>query len=111
MTGELGNCHRRRLAAVCGRYCGTCEEYVDRRCCGCGYSLGRGCEGDCELFLCCVVERGLPHCGLCVDFPCQVYLSHARAPVVAVRIKALHHRVEIGTERWLDEQEQQAGNK
>ena len=104
--GEGSDCHRRRLAAVCGRYCGACEVYLRGECCGCGYCLGRGRSGDCALFLCCVAERGLAHCGLCVDFPCQLFLSHARSPVVAIHIKALYRRVEIGTERWLDEQEQ-----
>ncbi|MBN1659641.1 MAG: hypothetical protein JXA93_14640 [Anaerolineae bacterium] len=108
MTSEPGDCHRRRLAAVCGRYCGRCEVYVGGECCGCGYCLGRSC--DCDLFVCCAVERGLAHCGLCLDFPCQLYLSHARPPKVAARIKALYRRVEIGTERWLDEQEQATGS-
>jgi hypothetical protein len=109
VTGEPGDCHRRRLAAVCGRYCGTCEVYVEEECCGCGYCLGRSC--DCDVFVCCVVERGLAHCGLCLDFPCQLFLSHAPGREVAVRIKALYHRAEIGTERWLDEQEQAVGGE
>ncbi|MGD8397404.1 MAG: DUF3795 domain-containing protein [Anaerolineae bacterium] len=96
---------RRRLAAVCGRYCGRCEAYLAGTCLGCGYCLGCGQRGDCPLFLCCVVKRGEAHCGVCKDFPCELYLSHAPPDVVAIHHRALLRRVEIGTDAWLDEQE------
>jgi hypothetical protein len=51
------------------------------------------------------VKRGEAHCGVCKDFPCELYLSHAPPDVVAIHHRALLRRVEIGTDAWLDEQE------
>jgi hypothetical protein len=97
------DCQDRRLAAVCGRYCGTCDAYQGDDCCGCAYQLGSTRRGECPVFECCILERGLEHCGLCLDFPCQVFVSHARPLDVARLYKALRHRTEIGTDAWLDE--------
>jgi hypothetical protein len=105
---ERHDCHRRRLAAVCGAYCGDCDAYEDGSCCGCGYGLGCTRRGECAVFVCCIADRGLEHCGQCVDFPCQVFMGHARPQVVAVRYRALCHRTEIGTSAWLDERERQS---
>jgi hypothetical protein len=102
-VGNL-DCHRRQLAAVCGQYCGSCDAYRDGDCCSCAYQLGKTCQGECPIFTCCVAIRGLEHCGLCPDFPCQVFLSHAGPLVVARRYRALRLRAEIGTSAWLDEQ-------
>lgn len=106
---DVGDCRclRRKAAAVCGRYCCACDDFQDGDCCGCGYQLGQTSAGECAVFRCCVMERGLEHCGLCVDFPCQVFVSQA-APLDVTRLyKALQRRVELGTEAWLDEQEGQ----
>ena len=96
-------CRDHRLAAVCGRYCGTCATYQAAGCSGCAYQLGSTTRGDCPLFQCCVSQRGLEHCGLCLDFPCQVFLSHARPIDVARLYKALRLRAALGTRAWLDE--------
>ena len=98
------DCLSRRLAAVCGRYCAACDACQDGSCCGCAYQLGRTRRGECPVFECCIVERGLEHCGLCLDFPCQVFVSHAPPLEVARLYKALRRRAEIGTPAWLDEQ-------
>lgn len=97
-------CMRRRLAAVCGRDCELCTTYQDGICCGCGYQLGETCKGECAIFQCCISDRGLEHCGLCVDFPCQVFVSHAPPLDVARHYRALRRRAEIGTIAWLEEQ-------
>ncbi|MGD8474366.1 MAG: DUF3795 domain-containing protein [Anaerolineae bacterium] len=97
------DCLTRRLAAVCGRYCGECDAYQLNACCGCAYQLGKTRRGDCPVFECCIVERGLEHCGLCIDFPCEVFLSHAPPLEVARLYKALRRRAELGTPAWLDE--------
>jgi hypothetical protein len=47
----------------------------------------------------------LEHCGLCPDFPCQVFLSHAAPLDVARHYQALRQRAEIGTIAWLDQKE------
>ena len=105
------DCMKRKLAAVCGRYCGGCDAFVEGTCCGCGYQLGRTRRGECRVFHCCVVDRGLEHCGLCIDAPCQVFLSHTTPIEVALYYKALRRRAEIGTVAWLDEREREkAGN-
>ena len=102
---EERDCMKRIRAAVCGHYCGNCGPFLAHACCGCGYTLGQTCHGECAVFCCCVIERGLEHCGLCPDFPCQIFLGHAPALEVARRYRALCRRAEIGTEAWLEEQE------
>ncbi|MFC2015836.1 DUF3795 domain-containing protein [Chloroflexota bacterium] len=104
----MGDCELsiRRLAAVCGRYCAECDAVQDGLCCGCGYQLGQTRRGECAVYQCCVMLRGLEHCGLCLDFPCQVFASHASPLDVGRRYKALRRRAEIGTAAWLLEQEQ-----
>ena len=100
---------KRRLAAVCGLYCGTCEAFEEeeaRTCRGCAYQLGLAVGDECRVFQCCVVERGLEHCGLCPDFPCQLFLASAEPMEVQRRYRALLHRVEIGTEAWIEDQEE-----
>ena len=98
-------CMRRKQAAACGCYCGDCRACQDGTCSGCGYQLGLTPRGECALFQCCVTQRGLEHCGLCVDFPCQVFMSHAQPIDVARHYQSLRRRTEIGTIAWLDEQE------
>jgi hypothetical protein len=102
--GMVG-CMVRVQAAVCGQFCGGCDAFAEGICCGCGYQLGQTRRGLCALFQCCIVERGLEHCGLCVDFPCELFLSHARPSDVAQCYRNLIRRAEIGTLAWLDEQE------
>ena len=97
-------CMKRVQAAACGHFCGDCDAYLDKSCCGCGYQLGETPCGECALFQCCIVERGLEHCGLCLDFPCQLFLGHAPPLEVARRYQSLLRRAEIGTIAWLDEQ-------
>lgn len=94
---------RRRLAAVCGRYCGHCDALQNGSCCGCGYQLGQTRLGECPLFLCCVIERGQEHCGLCPDFPCEVFVTHAAPAEVSRRYRAVLRRAAIGTFPWLAE--------
>lgn len=98
---------RRKLAAVCGRHCGECDAHANGSCCGCGYQLGKTRRGECTVFQCCVVERGLEHCGLCLDFPCQLFMSLADPREVARRYKALRQRGELGTNHWLEYVEDQ----
>ena len=99
------DCQERRLAAVCGAYCGACDAFLDGSCCGCGYQLGETRRGDCPIFCCCICCRGLEHCGLCPDFACQVFWSHGAPAQVARDYRALCRRTEIGTVAWLEEQE------
>jgi hypothetical protein len=99
------DCLRRKLAAVCGRFCGTCDAFQEEACSGCGYQLGQTRNGECVLFQCCITVQGLEHCGLCSDLPCQLFASHASPLDVARHYRALLRRAEIGTIAWLDEQQ------
>lgn len=92
----------RRLAAVCGKYCGDCPE-LQRGCKGCAYQVGLARGGECPVFRCCAVDRGLEHCGLCPDFACQAFLALDSALESAKRYRALVRRAEVGTDAWLDE--------
>jgi len=94
----------RRFAAVCGRDCALCDAQQEGACFGCAYQLGCTRRGECPVFACCVAARGLEHCGLCLDFPCQVFVSHAAPLEVARLIRTLFRRAEIGTAAWLAEQ-------
>ncbi len=101
----MGECIR-RLAAICGLYCGTCEAFDATTCRGCAYQLGLILDKECRVFQCCVVERGLEHCGLCPDFPCQVFLASAEPMEVQRCYRNLRRRAEIGTDAWCAEQEE-----
>jgi hypothetical protein len=63
----------------------------------------------CPLYGCCVGQKHLEHCGLCVDFPCELFLS-MRDPSqsdeeaeksLKKKQKDLKLRKKIGTEAWL----------
>lgn len=92
----------RRLAAVCGKYCGDCPE-LQSGCKGCAYQLGLARGGECPVFRCCAVDRGLEHCGLCPDFACQAFLALDSALESAKRYRALVRRAQVGTDAWLEE--------
>lgn len=99
---------------VCGLYCGSCD-FFGKQCKGCGYVAGKPFwtaqipTGICPLHDCCSNKKRLEHCGLCEDFPCNIFLE-LRDPSMsneefqeslAVRQKALKRRTVIGTEKWL----------
>jgi len=104
----MSECER-CLAAVCGLYCGTCESYEKEGsgiCRACAYQLGLAAEGECRIFQCCIAQRGLEHCGLCPDFPCQLFLTSADPMEVNRRYRSLLRRVKLGTKAWIEEQEE-----
>ena len=96
---------RRRLAAACGRYCAACDAFLAGRCGGCASRLDEAREGACPVLHCCIVDKGLEHCGLCADFACLLFLGHAGPLQVGRHYRALCRRTEMGTGAWLDEQE------
>ena len=62
--------------------------------------------GDCRFYDC-VRERGVEHCGECLDFPCD-YFMRTYDPKeglwrVFYRIGQLVYRGKIGTEKWVEE--------
>lgn len=90
---QVGERHR-RVVAVCGGLCEECAEYRTRRCRGCGDKARSIRQGECGVFRCCVLERGLDHCGLCLDFPCQLFWGHASSLEVVRRYRDLLERRE-----------------
>jgi len=99
-----GDCLLSAVAAACGCNCELCAAYQAGHCRGCGQQRGQTRRGECAIFQCCIVKQGLEHCGLCLDFPCQVFMSQAHPLDVARRYRAVCRRTEIGTAAWLAEQ-------
>ena len=62
-----------KLIAMCGHYCGWCERTIPGtkdECPTCQVARGDMWWGECRVAKCCS-ERGLQHCGLCEDLPCD----------------------------------------
>jgi hypothetical protein len=124
------NQDHRRLLAACGLYCGACYHYrasfydderlraeaarrgrdpVGFTCQGCRSDvlyIHAGCA-NCEIRAC-ADRRGILHCGLCADFPCQrlwVFQSDGRVHHVNIMIELVRLRKK-GTEAWLAEQQE-----
>ncbi|MFC2038613.1 DUF3795 domain-containing protein [Chloroflexota bacterium] len=104
------------LAAACGLYCGDCE-YIGTQCSGCGNIKGKPFWteqfglGNCPVYSCSVSRQQIEHCGLCPEFPCEMF-SSLRDPSlsdeeaeksVQQRIETLKTRKEIGTQAWLEQ--------
>jgi hypothetical protein len=60
----------REMIGMCGAYCGVCEWKPKMNCPGCHSAKGTMFYGQCNVALC-AVEKGLHHCGLCPDMPCE----------------------------------------
>jgi hypothetical protein len=102
------------LAAACGLYCGDCE-YLGGQCSGCGNVEGRPFWTSqlglvtCPVYNCSVLRQKIEHCGLCPEFPCELFTS-LRDPNISdieaeksvlIRQENLKTRKEIGTAAWL----------
>ena len=116
----------KKLAAPCGLYCGICGVYVAHRdnnsklkeklagvydvtveqvqCDGClSNILFAYCE-TCSIRDC-TIKKGIEGCYQCDDFPCK-FIKHF--PTVAGRpmmLRAIPAWRELGTERWMEEEE------
>jgi hypothetical protein len=122
--------HANTLLAACGLYCGACyhyrasfydderlraeAEYRDRdpdgfACQGCrseSLYINPGCA-QCEIRAC-ADEKGVLHCGLCADFPCErlwAFQSGGRVHHTNVMIELVRLRKK-GPGAWLREQEE-----
>jgi len=60
----------RTQIAMCGAYCGTCDWKEKTGCQGCQHHKGEMFYGTCQVAVCCS-DKGLLHCGLCPDVPCE----------------------------------------
>lgn len=61
----------RELMARCGAYCGDCQCKEKMNCLGCQMTKGRMFWGEC-LVAKCSIEKGIEHCGLCSNLPCDI---------------------------------------
>jgi hypothetical protein len=118
------------LLGVCGLYCGACYHYrasfydserlseaAARRGCDPGGFTCQGCRSDmlyihpgcarCKIRAC-ADERGVVHCGLCTEFPCdriKAFQSDGRVHHRDVLIELESLRAK-GADKWLVEQAQ-----
>ena len=103
------------LAAVCGLYCGDCE-YAGDKCGGCTNIEGKPFWvsqfglATCPIYNCSVNKHEIEHCGLCDEFPCEMFKTlrdpsqsdeEAERALIEKR-SSLLLRKEIGTEAWVE---------
>jgi hypothetical protein len=106
--------YSRKLAAPCGLYCGACIDYlIYKNCHGCGCNCGTCAASEhhkrCELYKCCVIQRGHETCTQCKEFPCSMLIQFSYNPVWlhhASVIENLRRQSAIGIEEWLKEQKE-----
>lgn len=67
-------------APPCGYICGGCS-HLKKDCTGCRQTGGKPFwssapgESGCPVYHCCTNEKCLEHCGLCSQFPCEIFLK------------------------------------
>ena len=59
------------LLGKCGFYCGACPSCRNGSCKGCGEGQSPGVCFTRD----CVMQKGLPFCGACAQFPCDTILT------------------------------------
>lgn len=102
------------LAAPCGLYCGACIDYlVYKSCHSCGCECGN-CDASshhqrCDIYRCCITERGLEACYECGEFPGSTLIRFCYNPVWLHHLPVidnLRRRKTVRTEKWLNEQKE-----
>ena len=127
--------NKKKLLAPCGLYCGVCGIYIAHRddnvkfkerlvpvysvdIYGVNLNLGvddikcEGCLSD-ELFVSCrdcpmrncTAEKGIEGCHQCDDFPCKYIDDFPIAVGKKVILRAIPAWRELGTEKWIEEEE------
>ena len=116
----------KKLAAVCGLYCGSCGIYLatqendsekllqyaivlnqsfgETLCDGCRSGRKSAhCSRICS-FIKCTLEKGIEYCATCQEFPCKELTDFQSKMPHRVEILQSQNRLkEIGTEQWLIE--------
>ncbi len=101
-----------KLAAPCGLYCGACIDYlIYKSCHGCSCKCGK-CDASkhheqCDIYKCCVEQKGLQACSECENLPCTTLIRFCYNPVWLHHlpvIENLRRRKAIGTKDWGKEQ-------
>ena len=104
----------KKLVAPCGLYCGACIDYlVYKNCHGCGCECGKCAASrhhkQCDIYECCLEQKGLSACSECQELPCARLIRFCYNPVWLHHlpiIENLRRRKAIGTEKWLKEQKE-----
>jgi predicted RNA-binding Zn-ribbon protein involved in translation (DUF1610 family) len=117
---------QRELAAPCGLYCGVCGIYIAHRDGNVKfkerltqvYGVGvddircRGCLSDEPFAYCrtcpiksCTAEKGIEGCHQCADFPCRLIEDFPLPVGKKVILRAIPTWRDLGTERWMEEEE------
>jgi len=118
--------NKHKLAAPCGLYCGVCGVYVAHRddnakfkerlatvygvsadqvrCEGClSHDLFTYCQ-TCPIRSC-TIGKGIEGCHQCSDFPCTFIEGYPIPVSKKVILRAIPAWRELGTERWMEEEE------
>jgi len=117
---------KKKLAAPCGLYCGVCAvlmahrdnnvKFKERLTGVYGVTVDEikceGCLSD-ELFVycqtcairACTIDKGIEGCHQCDDFPCQLIEDFPLPVGKKVILRAIPTWRELGTERWMEEEE------
>ncbi len=124
MAEKEGN--KRDLAAPCGLYCGVCGVYIAHRDNNpkfkerltSVYNVSvdeikcEGCLSDNQFIFCkncpiksCVAGKGIEGCHECDDFPCKLIMDFPYPVGKRVMLRAVPTRRELGTEKWMEEEE------
>jgi hypothetical protein len=73
---KILNAGEKKLVAPCGLYCGTCIDYlVYKNCHGCGCECGKCAfsrhHKQCDIYECCLEQKGLSACSECQELLVQ----------------------------------------
>ena len=117
---------RNKLAAPCGLYCGVCAVLIAHRDNNAKFKERltgvynvtadqvrcQGCLSDERFVYCqtcpirsCTIEKGIEGCHQCQDFPCKFIDDFSIAVGKKVILRAISAWRELGTERWMEEEE------
>ena len=67
------------IDTYCGLRCEGCSYKEPCHCGGCKATLGQPFHGACPVAQCCI-EKKLPHCGVCKEFPCALLQQYSNDP-------------------------------
>ena len=86
----------------CGADCAQCEHFP-ATCAGC-FEIGGKVwwltytgQEICPFYACCVLEKRLPHCGKCKDFPCEIFRQGDPSKTDAENAAILRSQIETLT--------------
>jgi len=123
---EKGVSGRKELVPPCGLYCGVCGVFIAHRDDNHKFKERlaevyrvapdevrcRGCDSDELFFYCqtcpikeCTAKKGIEGCHQCGDFPCDIIDAFPMPVGKKVMLRAIPAWRELGTEKWIAEEE------